>query len=268
MRGDCATGGAPGRTWRLFALAVLLCGAGGSAAPADTRRTISQVKAGVVGVGTFQRTRAPQFRFLGTGFAVGDGSAVATNAHVLPHTLAEGSEPEVLAVLLPGAGPAAARIVEVERGAVDAEHDLVLLRMTTGRLPALKLKEAEPAREGDELLFTGFPIGAVLGPIAATHRAMIAAVTPIAMPPATSAQLDSRLVRRLHEGSFPVYQLDATAYPGNSGSPLYEIDSGEVVGIVNMVFVKGYRESALTQPSGISYAIPVRHLRELLLRSR
>jgi hypothetical protein len=31
-----------------------------------------------------------------------------------------------------------------------------------------------------------------------------------------------------------------------------------------MVFVKGTKESALAQPSGISYAIPSRHLIELL----
>jgi len=31
-----------------------------------------------------------------------------------------------------------------------------------------------------------------------------------------------------------------------------------------MVFVKGSREAALNQPSGIAFAIPVRYLRELL----
>jgi hypothetical protein len=31
-----------------------------------------------------------------------------------------------------------------------------------------------------------------------------------------------------------------------------------------MVFVKGTKEAALSAPSGISYAIPVRYLRELL----
>ena len=73
-------------------------------------------------------------------------------------------------------------------------------------------------------------------------------------------------VRRLREGTFPVFQLDATAYPGQSGSPLYDGASGEVVGIINMVLVKSTRESALSQPSGISYAIPSRALIELLAR--
>jgi hypothetical protein len=33
-----------------------------------------------------------------------------------------------------------------------------------------------------------------------------------------------------------------------------------------MVLVKSTREAALSQPSGITYAIPVRHLRALLER--
>ena len=37
-----------------------------------------------------------------------------------------------------------------------------------------------------------------------------------------------------------------------------------VIGLVNMVLVKGSRESALSNPTGISYAIPVRHLQALL----
>jgi S1-C subfamily serine protease len=73
-------------------------------------------------------------------------------------------------------------------------------------------------------------------------------------------------VRRLREGSFDVYQLDATAYPGNSGGPLLNAETGEVVGVVNMVLVKSTKESALSQPTGITYAIPARFIDELIRR--
>ena len=95
---------------------------------------------------------------------------------------------------------------------------------------------------------------------------MVAAITPIAIPPANATQLDPRMIRQLTSGAFPVFQLDATAYPGNSGSPVYTPATGEVIGVVNMVFVKGTKESALTQPSGITYAIPSRYLAELMKR--
>jgi hypothetical protein len=48
---------------------------------------------------------------------------------------------------------------------------------------------------------------------------------------------------------------------------VYDPESGEVLGIINMVFVKGTKESALTQPSGITYAIPAKHLQALVSRA-
>jgi S1-C subfamily serine protease len=61
-----------------------------------------------------------------------------------------------------------------------------------------------------------------------------------------------------------VFQLDATAYPGNSGSPLYHPETAEVIGVINKVFVKEGRENVLAKPSGITYAIPVQYARQLL----
>jgi len=233
-------------------------------AGAQAPRAIERVKAAIVAVGTFQRARSPAFEFRGTGFAVADGRTIVTNGHVLPATL-EADKFETLAVLIPGIG----RDVQVRpaaRGPTDAAHDLALLRIDGSPLPALALRDSETVRDGDSVLFTGFPIGSILGPYPATHRGMIAAITPIAIPPANASQLDPATIRRLAGGAFPVFQLDATAYPGSSGSPLYAPDTGEVVGVVNMVFVKGTKEAALTQPSGITYAIPSRYLIELLKR--
>jgi len=121
--------------------------------------------------------------------------------------------------------------------------------------------------EGQEVAFTGFPIGAVLGMTPVTHRGIVSAITPIAIPQANSRDLNPALIRRLATDPFRVYQLDATAYPGNSGSPLYEPYTGRVVGVVNKVFVQESKEAALERPSGISYAIPVRHVQALLKRA-
>lgn len=64
-----------------------------------------------------------------------------------------------------------------------------------------------------------------------------------------------------------MFQLDAIAYPGSSGSPVYDPDSGKVIGIVNSALVKGTKEAALAHPSGITYAIPADKLRQLMERS-
>jgi S1-C subfamily serine protease len=227
---------------------------------------IERIKPSIVAVGTFERLRSPQFSFAGTGFVVGDGRLVATNDHVLPKlTDAERGEALVIAVR----GPEnTAQVRPARKVASDSGADLALLRFDGAPLPALRLGDAEGVREGETYLFTGFPIGAVLGLIPVTHRAMIAAITPIVIPAARADKLDARAVRRLTAGTFPVFQLDGTAYPGNSGSPVYHSETGAVIGIVNSVFVKGTKESALTQPSGITYAIPAQKLKALLDRTR
>ncbi len=251
----------PGRTVRF--LAAILALSALSAHAADIRDTIARVKPSIVAVGTFERTRSPQFEFRGTGFAVGDGTTIVTNAHVLPGVLDAASE-ENIAILLPGPGNDTAQARMAKRVAVDAGSDLALLKIDGAPLPPLKLRDSDTVREGQYVLMTGFPIGAVLGPFPATHRGMISAITPIAIPQGNAAELNSAVVRRLTAGSFKVFQLDATAYPGNSGSPIYDPDTGEVIGIVNMVLVKGTKEAALTHPSGITYAVPSIHLEELL----
>jgi len=258
------------RSPKLFlALSALVALAFALAAPsarADVSGTIARVKGSIVAIGTYERTRTPPFQFFGTGFAVGDGSLIVTNAHVLPPVL-DPSGMETVAILTPAVdrdGKAQAQMREARRVATDPGADLAVLKVDGPRLAGLKLRDSDTVREGQEILMTGFPVGAVLGPFAATHRGMISAITPIAIPQARASDLDPATLRRLSTGTFPVFQLDAVAYPGNSGSPIYDPVTGEVIGIVNMVLVKGTKESALSTPTGITYAIPARHLKALL----
>ncbi|HRF10522.1 MAG: putative periplasmic serine endoprotease DegP-like precursor [Candidatus Accumulibacter phosphatis] len=250
----------PGWRTTVVRITVLLLLAG--SVSADLPEVIERVKPAVVVVGTHQLTRSPQFVMRGTGFVVGDGRQVATNAHVIQEelNLAAG---ETLVIVFRSASTAAqqrqARVVLVDKG-----HDLALLRIDGQALPALTLHDSEPVREGESVAFTGFPIGGALGLSPVTHRGIISSITPIVLPGANARQLNARVVQQIRSGSFDIYQLDATAYPGNSGGPLYETNRGEVIGIINMVFVKENKESTLSKPSGISFAIPVRFLRELM----
>ena len=223
---------------------------------------IDRIRPSVVAVGTVEPTRNPQFQFLGTGFAVGDGTLIATNSHVAP-VVTDPSRRETLAIAIPqGSGDALIREATVV--ARDNDHDLALLRISGATVPPVRFGDSTQVREGQTYAFTGFPIGSVIGLFPTTHHAMISAITPVALPQATSRSLDAALVRRLRSERFVIFQLDATAYPGNSGSPIFNVDNGEVIAIVNMVFVKGGKETALTNPSGISYSIPTVHLARLL----
>ncbi|MCB1888657.1 MAG: trypsin-like peptidase domain-containing protein [Rhodocyclaceae bacterium] len=268
--GVCAYGGsesppvgliAAGRLSFFLALvAVLLLPARGGAQLVDT---IARVKPSVVAIGTYERTRSPAFRFLATGFVIADGNTAVTNAHAVPVSV-DTEKFERLVIAVP-AGDGMGQIRNTERTAQDDEHDLAVLRFEGPPLATLELADDAALPEGSEVAFTGFPIGSALGLAPVTHRGIVSAWTPISIPQGNARRLDPKMVRSL-SAPFRVYQLDATAYPGNSGSPLYDARSGEVVGIINMVFVKSTKENVLSDPSGITYAIPVRYLRALLAR--
>jgi S1-C subfamily serine protease len=234
-------------------------------AAAGPEEAIARIKPSIVAVGTFLPTRNPAFQFLGTGFVVGDGTLVATNAHVIPRIL-DTEHREAVVIALQGTG-GQTTVLQTQTVAMDREYDLAVLSIEGRVLPALRLATGGGVKEGQSLMFTGFPLGAVLGLFPATHRAMVSALTPIAIPRSSAGELDAAAIRRLSASPYGVIQLDGTAYPGNSGSPLYD-EAGAVVGIINMVFVKGSRESAISQPSGITYAIPVQPLADLVAGRR
>ncbi len=242
----------------LGALALLPAGT----ARADLAAVIAAAKPSVLPVGTFSATDNPRFGFRGTGFVVGDGTLVVTNFHVLPAG-AEADTGPTLMVLTGREGSSTqgrrARVLGTDRN-----RDLALLRIEGPPLRLLVLDEPGSAREGQSIALMGFPIGGTLGFATVTHRGIVASITTAALPAPSAQQLDPRALLRLREGNYELLQLDATAYPGNSGGPVLDADTGKVVGIVNMVLVKAGRESALSSPTGITYAVPVRALHELL----
>ncbi len=259
-----------GAAWRALVAALLFTHI--AAAVADVPETIARVKPSIVIVGTFNATNSPRFNLRGTGFVVGNGNWVVTNAHVIP----DGAQVDVdskLVVQVRGEakGQAAQSDLAMRQATVlevDKLHDLALLQFDGAPVPKLTLRDSDTVREGQSIAFMGFPIGGALGFSPVTHRGMVSSITPIALPSASAQQLNARTIASLRSGSFNIFQLDATAYPGNSGGPMFDAESGEVLGVINMVFVKGTKESALTNPSGISYAIPSIFVQQLMQRRK
>jgi serine protease Do len=222
---------------------------------------VAKIKPSVVGVGLYDALGVQTHQLRGSGFVFGDGSLVATNYHVVDKEL--DSQKVQYHIVFSGTGRQP-KIHKAEIIAKDRNHDLAILKLDT-KLTPVTLAAGEFIEDGTDILLTGFPIGAVLGLYPATHRGIIAATTPDVIPTSHSSQLSINMLDRL-EKKFMIYQLDITAYPGNSGSPLYTAQSGEVIGILNKVFVKESKETVLEKPSGISYAIPVKYLIQLAKR--
>lgn len=231
--------------------------------PQSLPRIIAAIKPSVLPVGTYSATDSPRFSFRGSGFVVADGTLVATNFHVLPSPADLETGPALMVMVARNGDQGILRKARV--AASDRQRDLALLRVEGPPLQALQLEDPGAVREGQSIALMGFPIGGTLGFSAVTHRGIVASITTSALPAATAQTLDPRVVRRLREGTnLEVLQLDATAYPGNSGGPVFDADTGRVLGIVNKVLVQSTRESALTNPTGITYAVPVRYLMDLL----
>ena len=242
-------------------LAVLPTGVPG--AQAGLPEAVQRVKPSVVAVGTYQKTRNPAFLYRATGFVVGDGTLVATNAHVVPETLkTESGEMLMVRVHVPGAANSEAREAAVIK--LDKEHDLALLRIVGTPLPAVALGDSDAVRDGQSIAFTGFPLGNMMGFNPVTHRGIVAALTPIALPYPNSSKLDARAIATLRAPPVVMFQLDATIYSGHSGSPVFDENTGEVIGIINMGLDRGVKDPAVGQSANISFAVPVRHLRDLM----
>ena len=227
---------------------------------ADFVDVVANVKPSVVGIGIHTPTSRPQNVLRGTGFVIGDGRYVVTNAHVLPTELDE-SLLQKMAVFI-GSGKEA-KVRQAEIVVTSDLYDLAILKLSGSALPAMTLADEQFIGDGSYVAFTGFPIGSILGLYPVTHRGIISSTTPTVVPAQTAGQISLKMLKRMRN-PYLVYQLDATAYPGNSGSAMYDMKTGEVLGIINKVFVQTTKEAVISNPSGITYAIPVKYLQQIL----
>jgi len=229
-------------------------------AKADFVDVVAKIKPSVVGIGIHTPTSRPQNILRGTGFVIGNGQYIVTNDHVLP-TLLDDSLLQKMAVFI-GSGKKST-VREAEIVAKSSLYDLAILKISGSALPAMTLDNNNLHPDGSAIAFTGFPIGAVLGLYPVTHRGIISSSTPSVVPAVSTQKISLKMLKRMRN-PYLVYQLDATAYPGNSGSAMYDRKTGKVVGIINKVFVQETKEGVISNPSGITYAIPVKYLHKVL----
>lgn len=222
--------------------------------------TLEKVKPSIVAIGAVSERPNPKSTILGTGFVVGNGTLIATNAHVVNHKVFRTAEKHTLVVFV-GQGR---RVSKRQATVISTNelHDIAIIRISGSPLRPLTLSN-QRIREGENFAFTGFPIANTLGLYPVTHQGIISSISPIATPASSTKELSSKRLRALRN-PYDVYLLNAVAYPGNSGSPVYDTQTGEVIAMINKVLVKSTKESALTSPTAITYAISIKHLKELL----
>lgn len=222
---------------------------------------IEKVKPSIVAIGfTFASNgRMEPSDIVGTGFIISEKGYVCTCAHVIT-----GKQGQLrVSVRGDGGYPHAPSEVVL----LDKERDIAIIKLpppspelTTKlniKFEPVELGDSKGIKEGQEIIFCGFPFGGGVGGgfAPSTTRGIVSALRPKQIGDLTTYH----------------FQLDAMVSEGHSGSPLIDIETGKVIGIVNARFdpmlagsqiIIGGRP--LTSPTNIGFAIPINLVKPLI----
>ena len=177
-------------------------------------------------------------RGTGSGFCIHESGIFITNQHVVKKYKIG----DTVEIVLDSSTEEEKRFeATIER--TNEEDDLAVLSVVGKHPPftAIDIGNSEGLVETDEIIAFGFPFGRSL----ATNRKE---------SPAISINVGRVTSLRRKEGKLSVVQIDAQVNPGNSGGPIISGD-GVVVGVV----------AAGIKNSGVHFAIPAEHVKEMLV---
>ena len=124
----------------------------------------------------------------------------------------------------------------------DEENDLALMQIISDKNdfePIEGFGNSESVKEGDEVIFTGYPLatellGMKFGITMSTNHCIISSVK-----------------RRGIDGSLHFFMIDTHINNGSSGSPVFLKDTGKIIGIAS-----GRISSKISAPDGKIFDIP------------
>jgi outer membrane protein assembly factor BamB len=175
----------------------------------------------------------------GSGFFVSCDGYLITNQHVI-------EDAQRITVIYRNRERLSAKVV-----ASDSEVDLALLKVVGEQnYPTLTLGDSDSVQEGLEVAVTGYPLPDVLVSMlgsslqSCTSQGIVSAFRANAVPGVSRSR--------------PLLQFDAGATNGNSGGPVYRLDTGEVVGIVCL---------GITKAEFLNLGVPSNEAKLLLLKA-
>ena len=158
----------------------------------------------------------------GTGFAIGNGSAVLTNFHVVD-------------------GCKSVRIANFGNGQIkilDRRNDIAVIQADRPIKGPLRFRSGTPLQPGEEIIVIGFPLKGLLS----------------SAPTVTTGIVSSLAGLRDDRTRF---QISAPVQPGNSGGPVLD-RAGNVVGmVVSKLNVLRIARMIGDIPQNVNFAIPV-----------
>ncbi len=235
----------------------------------DRRAIFDRVKRATVALAFIRKTPGPRnrpFEVLGSGFCVDSRGVIVTCRHVIEAFMAKSAAEQIAQTpesekgkpirrLDPGEvippqvlffyqGPQPhllfAAQIQARLIVAKTDRDLACIRIDQHEgfrsgYPYLEIEDPNSLFDGAEVATCGFPLGSYLGDQIGTitssfTRGIISSILPAAGAP-----------REHIEG----YQLDLTATHGNSGGPVFALESGRVFGVLERGVFQGDGQSLL-----------------------
>ena len=221
--------------------------------------TIKKVKPSIIAVGTYHPLSSPAVSFYGTGFVFSKNGYAITAEHVISAINRKGDAANVYA-FFPAVGNSKkfrARVITK-----NIKYDLAIIKLEGSGFNHVRLGDSSKIEEGQPIALCGYPYGPVFGLHPTTHTGIISNISPMAIPVQNMSLLSNRMINALNN-PFYIFQLDCTAFPGNSGGPLFLPETGDVIGVLNSAFIKTTKENKQIS-TDISYAIPINYIKELI----
>jgi serine protease Do len=230
------------------------------------KRTAHFAEFGVLPVWYHDPANTAGWGVVGTGFLVTSDGYFITAAHVLEHYKPKSAQMTV--GLRQRSGDMSGLWFDVVEK--DDVHDLALCKVTLPRpkfipepknpgteqpIASLHISEAKPVT-GQFIAIAGFPLGSWIPAIQFGTLAATNTTNPNA--------------GRVAAGQRELFQIGASGNMGNSGSPVIELDTGDVIGVVVQAqpapLFSSIQGVPLAQSSGIMLAVPASWVRDLLKR--
>ncbi len=165
----------------------------------------------------------------GTGFAVGNGSSIITNFHVVR---------DCKSVRIANVGPGQIKMV-------DPRNDIAVIQPDRPTTAPLRFRTGDPLKPGEEIIVIGFPLRGLLS----------------SAPTITTGIVSSLAGLRDDRTRF---QISAPVQPGNSGGPVLD-RAGNVVGmVVSKLNVLRVARMTGDIPQNVNFAIPVSIITSIL----
>ncbi|ODS33219.1 MAG: protease [Candidatus Scalindua rubra] len=176
-------------------------------------KTIKKVKPSIIAVGTYHPLSRPPVKFYGTGFVYSKNGYAITAEHVIS-AIYQKDDIDNLYAFFPKTGNSEkvkARVVTENK-----RYDLSIIKLEGSGFSYVQLGDSSTVEEGQSIALCGYPYGPVFGLYPTTHTGVISNISPIAIPVKNMSLLSNRMITALKD-PYTIFQLDCTAFPGNSG---------------------------------------------------